>query len=93
MDSTITAFITLILALQATNVRAGKIVRENVSTELYVTERGRSCDRLGNSVTDDGDCGINRFTWTQRRHVCFLSDFPRSTNKVVTGIWGNVALL
>lgn len=31
MDSTITAFITLILALQATNVRAGKIVRDQTS--------------------------------------------------------------
>lgn len=39
MDSTLTAFITLFLVLQAATVRAGKIGM--VSDELILTERGK----------------------------------------------------
>lgn len=48
MDSPVTAFITLILVLQATSVRAGKIIRDQTSpNKLYLAERGRSSDKLG----------------------------------------------
>lgn len=68
MDSTLTAFITLFLVLQAASVRAGKI--SVVSDELILTERGKKND-WENSLTDDGVGGINRFTWNQPHCVSF----------------------
>ncbi len=76
MDSTVTAFITLILVLQATNVSAGKIIRDQTSLMNFMWPKGDGAV-IGweNSVTDDGDWGIRRFTWTPRRHVCFVVKF------------------
>lgn len=53
MDSTITAFITLILVLQASSVRAGKTIRMN----FIWPKRDRATTWKKNSVTDDGDWG------------------------------------
>lgn len=67
MDSTITAFIT-ILVLQASSVRAGKNIRMN-----FIWPKGdRATTWKKNSVTDDGDWEINRLTWTQRHHVYLI---------------------
>lgn len=76
MDSTVTAFITLTLVLQATNVSAGKIIRDQTSLMNFIWPKGDGAV-IGweNSVTDDGDWGINRFTWTPRRHDCFVVKF------------------
>lgn len=65
MDSTLTAFITLFLVLQAASVRAGKL--SMVSDQFILTEREKH--DLENSVTDDGDRGIKRFTWKQAPRV------------------------
>lgn len=45
MDSTLTAFITLFLVLQAASVRAGKI--SVVSDEFILTERGEKKNTTG----------------------------------------------
>lgn len=50
MDSTVTAFITLTLVLQATHVRAGKIIRIK-RLELYLAESGRRATGWDNPVT------------------------------------------
>lgn len=89
MDSTVTAFITLILVLQATNVSAGKIIRDQTSLMKCIWPKGDGAVAgWENSVTDDGDWGINRFTWTPRRHVRFVVKFTcvfsTKTTKVVT---------
>lgn len=57
MDSTVTAFITLTLVLQAANVRAGKNIRDQMSPMNFVWPKGDGAPTgWENSVTDDGDC-------------------------------------
>lgn len=57
MDSTITAFITLILVLEATKVRAGKNPIGTIS--LCLCPKWGQSDDLEKVGTDDGDPGIN----------------------------------
>lgn len=75
MDSTVTAFITLFLVLQAASVTAGKIIRDQMN---FIWPKGDgAATGWGDSLTDDGAWGRNRFTWTQRHHVhCPVQIFP-----------------
>lgn len=57
MDSTITAFITLILVLEATKVRAGKNPIGTIS--FCLCPKWGQSDDLGKVGTDDGDPGID----------------------------------
>lgn len=61
MDSTVTAFITLTLVLQAAHVKAGKSVRDKTSlkNKKKFSALGKKGERSGvwrvKSVDDDGD--------------------------------------
>lgn len=81
MESTLTAFITLFLVLQAASVRAGKI--SMVSDGLILTERGGKKHDWENSVTDDGVRGIPIFTWNQP-HCVSLTDCRRFHCSVIS---------
>lgn len=58
MDSTITAFITLNLVLQATSVRAGKIIMGQKSLMNFIWPKGDRATSWKNPVADDGDRGL-----------------------------------
>lgn len=78
MDSTVTAFITLTLVLQATSVRAGKIVTGQKSLVNFIWLKGDRAAIWENSVADDGDWrltdlpGHGGIAYTYRRSISIV---------------------